>query len=90
VAICAHAGTAVLCFPLRPAHKVNERINVVCRLKIHIAAPAAMTAVRAAFWDVFFPPETHTPVPAVAGLYLYFRFIYKHCNFLNTKLAGLL
>ena len=46
---------------------VDERVEPVDRLHDHVAAAAAIAAVRPAELDELLAPERHAAVPAVAG-----------------------
>ena len=58
--------------------KIRQRGAAVVRDKHHIAAHAAVAAIRAAGCDIFFAVKRHRAVAAVAGAHLYFSYIYKH------------
>ena len=66
--------------------EIQQGGQVVIHLKDHIAALAAVAAVRAAGRHVFFPVEGHGAVAALAGFDKDFSNIYKH-NFL-LRLPG--
>jgi hypothetical protein len=51
-----------------------------------MAAPAAVAAVGAAFWDEFFTPETACSVAALARNHIYFNQIYEHLFLLSRAL----
>ena len=72
-------------FPLREkqtlsAAEIQQRVEIFIGEEIDISSFSPVTAVRAAFWDVFFAPETETPVSAVACFNPDFCFIYKHIS----------
>ena len=48
--------------------KINQRAEARVRQQIDIAAIAAIAAVRPAFGDEFFPPETEATIAALARL----------------------
>ena len=64
----AHAGPAVARAKQALMAKINQRAEARVRQQIDIAAIAAIAAVRPAFGDEFFPPETQAAVAALARL----------------------
>src|SRR5258708_3576993 len=66
VAVLAHAAAAVLGFEMLLVAVIDERIEPVDRLQDHVAALAAVAAVRPAELDEFLAPERHAAVAAVA------------------------
>src|SRR5208282_3864319 len=67
MAVLAHAGAPVLGKKVLLIAIVDQRIEAVDRFHDHVAALAAVAAVRAAELDEFFAPERHAAVTAVAG-----------------------
>src|SRR5579862_4342572 len=67
MAILAHAAAAVLGHEMLLVAVVDQRVEAVDRLRHHVAAIAAVTAIRPAIFDEFFAPERHAAVAAVAG-----------------------
>ena len=76
--VLALAGLAVLRLPVVPAGEVQQRVLVRGGLEVHVAAVAAVAAVRPAFGDELLPAEAHAAVAAVAGLDVDFGFIDEH------------
>jgi hypothetical protein len=66
VPILAHAGPAVLGGEVLLIAVVDERIEAIDRIGDDLSAFAAITAVRTAELNEFFPTERHAAVPAVA------------------------
>ncbi|MCG3120104.1 MAG: hypothetical protein ALAOOOJD_02724 [bacterium] len=58
--------------------KILQRAHAAIDCDDHIAAFAAIAAVRAAFGHKFLAPETHTAAAAAAGFYVNFGVIDKH------------
>ena len=56
---------------------VDERVEAIDTFGNHIAAASAVTAVRAAKFDIFLAPETDTASPAIARANIDFRLIEK-------------
>src|ERR1700682_2917320 len=67
MAVLAHAAAAVLGREMLLVTIVDQRVEAVDRLRDHIAAVAAVAAVRPAVFDEFLAPERHAAVAAVAG-----------------------
>ena len=65
--ILAHAGMAVLGEKVLLVAIVDQRIEPIDRLCDHVAALAAVAAIRPAILDEFFTPERYAAVAAVAG-----------------------
>jgi hypothetical protein len=57
--------------------KINQRVDATICFQIDAATIAAVTAIRATTWNIFFTPETDTTVPAISGAYLYGCFVNK-------------
>ena len=75
MAILAHAAAAVLRGEMLLVAVVDQGIEPIDRLHHHVAAVAAVTAVRPAILDEFFAPERHAAVAAVAGADVDFGFV---------------
>src|SRR5262247_3800699 len=75
VAVLAHAAAAVLGFEMLLVAVVDEGVEPIDRLHDHVAALAAVAAVRPAELDEFLAPERHAAVPAVARANIYLGFI---------------
>src|ERR1051326_3729178 len=75
VTILAHAGAAVLSKKVLLVAVVDQRVEPVDRDGDHVAAFAAVAAVRAAVLDELFAPERHAAVTAVAGANIDFGFV---------------
>ena len=67
MAVLAHAGPPVLGEEVLLIAIVDERVEAFDRFHDHVAALAAVAAIRAAELDEFFAPERHAAVTAVAG-----------------------
>ena len=67
MAVLAHAAAAVLGGEVLLVAIVDQGVETVDRLHNHVAAVAAIAAVRAAIFDEFLAPERHAAVAAVAG-----------------------
>ena len=67
VAVLAHAVAAVLGLEVLLVAIVDQRVEAVDRFDDHVAAAAAVAAVRPAELDELLAPERHAAVPAVAG-----------------------
>ena len=67
MAVLAHAAAAVLGLEMLLVAVVDQRVEAVDRLGHHVAAFAAVAAVRAAELDEFLAPERRAAVAAVAG-----------------------
>ena len=67
MAILAHAAAAVLRREMLLVAVVDQGIEPIDRLHHHVAAIAAVAAVRPAIFDKFLAPERHAAVAAVAG-----------------------
>ena len=67
MAVLAHAGAAVLGKKVLLVAVVDERVEAFDGLRDHVAAVAAVAAVRPAELDEFFAPERHAAVAAGAG-----------------------
>ena len=67
MAVLAHAAAAVLGLEVLLVAVVDQRVEAVDRLRDHVAALAAVAAVRAAELDELLAPERDAAVPAVAG-----------------------
>jgi hypothetical protein len=76
----AEAVLAVFAFEYAVIFEIKKRLKIVGGHKDYGAAVAAVAAVRAAFRDVFFSPETDAAISAVAGFDRYYGFIYEHNN----------
>jgi len=50
----------------------------------NIPAIAAISAIRTALGDEFFPPETAAAIAAVTAFYRYFGFVNKHFSILSA------
>src|SRR6266536_4378798 len=75
VAVFAHAAAAVLGLEMLLVAVVDECVEPVDRLHNHVAALAAVAAVRPAELDEFLAPERHAAVPAVARADIHLGFI---------------
>src|SRR5262245_36418933 len=75
VAVLAHAAAAVLGFEMLLVAVIDERVEPVDRLYDHVAALAAVAAVRPAELNEFLAPERHAAVPAVARAHVGLGFI---------------
>src|SRR6516162_320937 len=75
VAVLAHPAAAVLRLEMLLVAVIDERVEPVDRLYDHVAALAAVAAVRAAELDEFLAPERHAAVPAVAGADIHLGFV---------------
>ena len=67
MAVLAHAADAALGLEMLLVAVVDQGVEAFDRLRDHVAALAAVAAVRAAELDVLLAPERHAAVPAVAG-----------------------
>ena len=67
VAVLAHAVAAALGLEMLLVAVVDQRVEAVDRQRDHVAALAAVAAVRPAELDEFLAPERHAAVAAVAG-----------------------
>ena len=67
MAVLAHAAAAALGLEVLLVAVVDQGVEAVDRLRDHVAALAAVAAVRAAELDELLAPERHAAVPAVAG-----------------------
>jgi hypothetical protein len=77
MAVLAHAGAAIPCLEMLLIAIVDERVEPVDRLGDHVAAPAAVAAVRSAEFDEFLAAERHAAVPAIAGTNVDLGFVEK-------------
>src|SRR5437899_8015893 len=75
VAVFAHAAAAVLGLEMLLVAVVDECVEPVDRLHDHVAALAAVAAVRPAELDEFLAPERHAAVPAGARADIHLGFI---------------
>src|SRR5262249_1139088 len=75
VAVLAHAAAAVLGLEMLLVAVVDECVEPVDRLHDHVAALAAVAAVRPAKLDELLAPERHPPVPAIAPPHIPLGFI---------------
>ena len=57
--------------------EVRQSVQVVCCLKVHATAVAAVAAIRATAWDILFTAKAHTAVAAVPGDNIDASFVYK-------------
>ena len=78
VHLAVHAVAAVFSHKLVLEPEILERRQFLGGVEDHVAALAAVTAVRTAIGDVLFRMERHHTVTTVAGLDMYFRMIDKH------------
>ena len=67
MAVLAHAAAPALGLEVLLIAVVDERVEPVDRLHDHVAAAAAIAAVRPSELDELLAPERHAAVPAVAG-----------------------
>jgi len=67
VAIGAPAAFPVLRQKFPGIAVVDQGVDIAIRNGVNAAAPAAVAAVRAAFGNVFFPPESGNTVAALAS-----------------------
>ncbi len=65
----ARTALAALGAELPRNPEIRQGIHGGIGNEVHVAAVAAVAAVRAAPLDVFFPPKTQAAVPAVSGLH---------------------
>ena len=72
------AFLAVLCCVFAPVPVIRQGIESLIHLEDHIAAVAAVAAVRAAVRHIQFPAEAYMAVAAFAGPDPYFRSVCKH------------
>ncbi len=68
----AGSVAAVLCDVFSAVSEIEQSILALIGLKNYVSALAAVAAVRSALGDVFFTPEGHAAVAAVAGFYIDF------------------
>ncbi len=76
--VASLAGLTVIGLPVMFACEIQQRVEVFIGEEVNISSFSAIAAVRAALGDIFFAPETETPVSAIACLNPDFCFIYKH------------
>jgi len=77
VAILAHAAAAVLRREMLLVAVVDQGVEPIDRLHHHVAAIAAVAAVRPAIFDEFLAAERHAAVAAVAGADIDLGFVEK-------------
>ena len=75
VAVLAHAAAAVPRLEVLLVAIVDERVEALDRLRDHVTALAAITAVRPAEFDELLAAERDTAVAAVAGADIDLRLI---------------
>src|SRR3546814_15728941 len=68
-AVAPGAGGAAFRLEMLGIAKVDQRVEAGDRFEHHVAALAAVAAVGAAIFDIFFTPETDGAGAAVAGLH---------------------
>src|ERR1700719_1489143 len=73
-----HPVAAIFRFDDRLIKKAPKIIDVLIGTQNHVAAAAAVAAIRSAFRHKFLPPKTHTTTLAIAGLRKDFDSIDKH------------
>jgi len=73
-----HPVSAAFCFDDRLVEKIGEIVGVSIRVKNHVTAASAVSAVRPAFRYELLPPETHGTASAASGLNINFDPIDKH------------
>jgi hypothetical protein len=61
--------------------KGNQTVRVTISLENHVSAPSAIPAVGPALWNIFFAPETATPIPSVTGRHMNHHGINKFPDF---------
>ena len=76
-AVAAGAGLAVLGLVFALEAVIDQRVQGAVCFQIDGTAIPAVTAVRAAFRHVFFPPETQAAMAALAGFNNDGGFVYK-------------
>ena len=67
-AVASRSGRTALCLEMLGIAKVDQRVETGHRFEDDVAALAAVAAVGAAIFDIFFTPERHRAGAAVAGL----------------------
>ena len=89
MAVLAHAGAAVLCQEMLLVAIVDQRVEAVDRFGDHVAAFAAVAAIRPAELDEFLAPERHAAVAAVAGANIDLGLVEEfHLSNVKTRLAA--
>lgn len=93
VAVCAvfifsGARPAVGGAPVVLAGEIEQGVEAFDGLKVDVAAPSAVAAVRAALGDVFLAAEADAAVAAVARLDVNFRLVNKHSTRISYIVRG--
>ena len=73
----AAAGRPVLRLDMLAVFQVNQRPELRIRPQDDVSAPAAVTAVRSAFRNIFRPVQMHRTRAAVAGCAIYLDVVYE-------------
>ncbi len=73
-----HSVSAVLGLDDRLVEKIGKIVDVTIGAKDHVAAAAAVAAIRSAFRHKLLSPKTDRPAAAVSGLRKNFDSIDKH------------
>jgi len=66
-----------LSFKLGFVGKIFEGLNFVRGFYVNVSPSSSVSAIGATFRDIFFPPETHASLAAMAGMNNNFRSIDK-------------
>lgn len=86
VELASRTVAAVLCDKFALVAEGKQRVAAGIDAEDDAAALSAVAAVGSAVRDVFFTPEGHGSVAAVAGFYIDFYSVNKHMGFLSESL----
>src|SRR6266496_2304973 len=78
------ASPAWLGLELLLVAEMQQGIEVLISLKYHIAAAAAIAAVRATTINIFLMPKTDRAIAAVACLHSHNHFVYEHSSYYSV------